>query len=158
MGDKDEKIKRIEQLLELMKKNDLVELEIKNDDEKILLKRAQPQQPQHVITTPIVAHPATQPAEAAAPDTQPAAAQPHSDLVEIKAPMVGTLYAKPSPDSEPYVDIDSNVSSSTVVCIIEAMKVMNEIKAETEGAIAEVCVKDGQSIEYGQVLFRVKPL
>ncbi|MHC4455579.1 MAG: acetyl-CoA carboxylase biotin carboxyl carrier protein [Planctomycetota bacterium] len=71
--------------------------------------------------------------------------------------MVGTFYAAPSPDSEPYVEIESQVSPQTVVCIIEAMKVLNEIKAETSGTIAEILVNNGQAIEYGQVLFKVKP-
>lgn len=71
--------------------------------------------------------------------------------------MIGTYYAKPSPDSEPYVEVGSNVDPQTVVCVIEAMKVMNEIKAETSGTIAEICVTNGQAVEYGQVLFKVKP-
>ena len=79
------------------------------------------------------------------------------NLVAIKSPIVGTFYAKPSPDSEPFVEIGSNVGPQTVVCIIEAMKVMNEIKAETSGTIVESFVSDGQAVEYGQVLFKVKP-
>ncbi|MHC4458131.1 MAG: acetyl-CoA carboxylase biotin carboxyl carrier protein, partial [Planctomycetota bacterium] len=66
------------------------------------------------------------------------------------------FYATPSPDSEPYVELDSHVSPQTVVCIVEAMKVMNEIKAETSGTIAEILVTNGQAVEYGQVLFRVR--
>lgn len=158
MGNKNKKIERIEQLLELMKKNDLVELEIKDEDEKILLKRAQPQQIQQVIAAPVAGHHPVAQTGVATGQVQQAPDAPPSDLIEIKAPMVGTFYAKPSPDSEPYVELDSPVSPSTVVCIIEAMKVMNEIKAENEGTIAEVCVKNGQAVEYGQVLFRVKPL
>jgi acetyl-CoA carboxylase biotin carboxyl carrier protein len=77
--------------------------------------------------------------------------------VEIKSPLVGTFYATPSPDSKPYVEVGSHVDAQTVVCIIEAMKVMNEIKAETSGVIAEILVTNGQAVEYGQVLFRVKP-
>lgn len=84
-------------------------------------------------------------------------AEAKSDLVEIKAPMIGTFYATPSPDSGPYVEVGSKVTPSTVVCIIEAMKVMNEIKAETEGTIAEVCIESGQAVEFGTVLYRVKP-
>jgi acetyl-CoA carboxylase biotin carboxyl carrier protein len=70
---------------------------------------------------------------------------------------VGTFYARPSPDSESYVDIGSQVNPQTVVCIIEAMKVMNEIKAEMSGTIVKIMVTSGQAVEYGQVLFRVKP-
>ena len=79
------------------------------------------------------------------------------NLVEIKSPIVGTFYATPSPDSEPYVEVGSKVTSQTVICIIEAMKVMNEIKAEMEGTIAEILVKNGQAVEYGQVLYKVRP-
>ncbi len=71
--------------------------------------------------------------------------------------MVGTFYAAPSPDSEPYVAVGAAVGDDTVVCIIEAMKVMNEIKAECAGTIVEICVKNAQPVEYGQVLFRVRP-
>ena len=79
------------------------------------------------------------------------------NLVDIKSPMVGTFYVTPSPDSEPYVEPGSPVDPQTVVCIIEAMKVMNEIKAETTGTIVEVLVTNGQAVEYGQILFRLKP-
>ena len=78
-------------------------------------------------------------------------------MVEIKSSIVGTFYATPSPDSEPYVEVGSHVDAQMVVCIIEAMKVMNEIKAETSGTIAEILVTNGQAVEYGQVLFRVRP-
>jgi len=89
--------------------------------------------------------------------SQPSAPQPDEDLVEIKSPIVGTFYVTPSPDSEPYVELGSAVRPQTVVCIIEAMKVMNEIKAEASGTIAEILVTNGQAVEYGQVLYRVKP-
>ncbi len=161
MSDKNSDLKKIEQLLEIMKKNDLVELEVKSGDDKIVLKRAQPQSSQVTavpMMTPAVSAGApvpTAPAGGAVPiesiGTKP------SDLIEIKAPMVGTFYETPNPDAEPYVEVGSKVTPSTVVCIIEAMKVMNEIKAETEGTIAEVCIQSGQAVEYGTVLFRVKP-
>lgn len=74
----------------------------------------------------------------------------------VKSPMVGTFYTSPSPDSPPFVQVSDNVSENTVVCIIEAMKVMNEIKAEVNGVIAEVLIENGESVEYGQPLFRLK--
>jgi len=160
MADIPADMKKIEQLVELMKKNELVELEIKSDDEKILLKRAQPQPPQ-VTAMPMMAAPAMAPAAGAvpaqAPDTASGAPAVDPNLIEIKAPMVGTFYGTPSPDSDAYAEVGSQVTRSSVVCIIEAMKVMNEIKAETEGTIVEICVKTGQAVEYGQVLFRVNP-
>ncbi|HUT31236.1 MAG TPA: acetyl-CoA carboxylase biotin carboxyl carrier protein [Sedimentisphaerales bacterium] len=150
---------RIKELLEIMKDNDLVELEIKNGDEKIFLKRSQPQPPA-ITTVPMVAP--TVPialTNSNAGQISPAPAGPAAseELVAIKSPLVGTLYSAPSPDSESYVEVGSLVNSTTVVCIIEAMKVMNEIKAETSGTIVEILVKNGEAVEYGQVLFRLKP-
>jgi acetyl-CoA carboxylase biotin carboxyl carrier protein len=158
--DKDTDIKKIKQLIEIMNENGLVEIEIKHDDDKIVLKRAQPQQ--IVGGIPMVRPESTVPVgpktvETISQSSTPQAVPLQENLVEIKSPIVGTFYATPSPDSEPYVDIDSPVGPQTVVGIIEAMKVMNEIKAETSGTIAEICVTNGQAVEYGQVLFRVRP-
>jgi len=162
MAQKDTDLQKIKQLIEIMKENELVEVEIKHGDDKILLKRSEPQQP--TVTAVPVAGPnipampagvnVTEPSSAQAPSAEPVQQE---DLLEIKSPLVGTFYATPSPDSEPYVEVDSQVDSQTVVCIIEAMKVMNEIKAETSGTIAEILVTNGQAVEYGQVLFKVKP-
>ena len=158
--DKDTDIKKIKQLIEIMNENGLVEIEIKHDNDKIVLKRAQPQQ--IVGGIPVVSPESAVPVRIESTDTISQSSASKSvpskeDLVEIKSPIVGTFYATPSPDSEPYVDIDSSVGLQTVVGIIEAMKVMNEIKAETSGTIAEICVTNGQAVEYGQVLFRVRP-
>jgi len=160
MAEKDTDIKKIKQLIEIMKENGLVEIEIKHDDDKIVLKRAQPQQ---VISgIPMMGPESAVPVgpvgtEAVSKSSAPQPVSSREDLVEIKSPIVGTFYATPSPDSEPYVDIDSAVGPQTVVCIIEAMKVMNEIKAETSGTIVEILVTNGQAVEYGQVLFKVRP-
>ena len=158
--EKDTDIKKIKQLIEIMNENGLVEIEIKHDNDKIVLKRAQPQQ--IVGGIPVVSPESAVPVRIESTDTISQSSASKSvpskeDLVEIKSPIVGTFYATPSPDSEPYVDIDSSVGLQTVVGIIEAMKVMNEIKAETSGTIAEICVTNGQAVEYGQVLFRVRP-
>jgi acetyl-CoA carboxylase biotin carboxyl carrier protein len=88
--------------------------------------------------------------------SEPAAA-PVSPLKEVKSPMVGTYYAAPEPGSEPYVRIGHRVTAGQTVCIVEAMKIMNEIEAEITGIVREVCVEDAQPVEYGQVLFRVDP-
>jgi acetyl-CoA carboxylase biotin carboxyl carrier protein len=160
MGQKDSDFQKIKKLIKIMTDNELVEVEIKHGDDKILLKRAQPQQT--VAALPIVGQNTsspsaeTVPVQSAPPAEQPAE-QKNDGLVEIKSLMIGTFYAKPSPDSEPYVEVGSNVDPQTVVCVIEAMKVMNEIKAETSGTIAEICVTNGQAVEYGQVLFKIKP-
>jgi len=165
MAQKDSDLQRIEELIEIMKDNDLVELEIKHGDDKIFLKRSQPQP---ALGRTVTAVPVIEPGVSAAParpnETQTSAAevrpsdtQPHEGLVEIKSPLIGTFYATPSPDSKPYVELGSHVDAQTVVCVIEAMKVMNEIKAETSGTIAEILVTNGQAVEYGQVLFRIRP-
>ena len=147
-------IKDIRQLVRLMVENDLGELEIADGQDKVHLKRGAVQGAV-VNVAPAAVH-----VSAAAGAPAPAAkeeAPAAENLVEIKSPMVGTFYAAPSPDSEAYVEVGAAVSDNTVVCIIEAMKVMNEIRAECSGVIREVCVKNAQPVEFGQVLFRVKP-
>ena len=166
MAENDTDLKKIKELIEIMKENELLEVEIKHGDDKIFLKRSQPHAS---VGGALSAVPAIRP-EPGAPQHIHAggtealihtyasqATGSSEDLVEIKSPIVGTFYATPSPDSEHYVEVGSKVDPQTVVCIIEAMKVMNEIKAETSGTIVEVLVTNGQAVEYGQVLFKVKP-
>jgi len=158
MSDKDADLQRIKRLIKIMKENELVEIEIKHGDDKISLKRSQPQA---VVGQPITGVPVVGPDSAVvSPSPQgqagAGAAGPTEDLEQIKSPIVGTFYATASPDSEAYVEAGSHVDPQTVVCIIEAMKVMNEIKAEVSGTITEILVDNGQAVEYGQVLFRVK--
>ena len=143
-----------------MKQNGLEELEIKYGDDKIYLKKNYPQPVSNPIITsiPMMKHDSISSSDSIKLAGNAVPEAPVADnLVAIKSPIVGTFYAKPSPDSEPFVEIGSNVGPQTVVCIIEAMKVMNEIKAETSGTIVESFVSDGQAVEYGQVLFKVKP-
>ena len=139
-------IKEIKQLIKLMVDNDLRELNVSDGERKVLLRRGPDEVP---IVTAIPA--------SAVPAAAAEAAKPPEDLVEIKSPMVGTFYTATSPDSEPYVQVGASVSDETVICIVEAMKVMNEIKADCTGIIAEICVRNAQPVEFGQVLFRVKP-
>jgi acetyl-CoA carboxylase biotin carboxyl carrier protein len=143
-------IREIKRLVELMVHNDLSELDISEGENKIHLKRGGA-----VVSTVPAAAPASPVAAPAASAASPAA--PVDGLVEIRSPMVGTFYAASSPDSEPFVRVGAAVSDDSVICIVEAMKVMNEIKAERSGTIVEVCVKNAQPVEYGQVLFKVKP-
>ncbi|MGA1979250.1 MAG: acetyl-CoA carboxylase biotin carboxyl carrier protein [Sedimentisphaerales bacterium] len=165
MAQKDSDLQKIEELIEIMKQNDLVEVEIKHGDDRIFLRRSQ-HQPALGKTVTVV--PMIEPGISAATvrpngtqmsavEARPSETRHQEGLVEIKSPLIGTFYATPSPDSKPYVEIGSHVDAQTVVCVIEAMKVMNEIKAETSGTIAEILVTNGQAVEYGQVLFRVKP-
>ena len=104
-----------------------------------------------------VAAPVASAAPAPATPAAAPAATPVVEGPEVKSPMIGTFYRKPSPDADSYVEVGSVVEPDTVVCIIEAMKVMNEIKAEVKGTIAEVLVEDGKPVEYGQALFRIEP-
>lgn len=148
-------LKKVKELIELMKANDLVELEIADGENKILLKRPQP-------AAPIVTHVPMMPPAMSIPvaaDAPAAASEEAQDegLIDIISPMIGTFYLAPSPDSDPYVSVGSGVDTESVVCIIEAMKVMNEIKADTIGTIEKIMCKAGQAVEYGQVLFKVRP-
>jgi acetyl-CoA carboxylase biotin carboxyl carrier protein len=105
----------------------------------------------------VVAAPAAAAPAAPAPSAPSPAAAPPSALLEIKSPMVGTFYKAPEPGAEAYVKVGVRVVPGQVVCIIEAMKIMNEIEAEVQGAVREVCVENAQPVEFGQVLFRVDP-
>jgi acetyl-CoA carboxylase biotin carboxyl carrier protein len=159
MANDDKDLQRIKDLIEIMKQNGLVELEIKHGDDVIVLKRQQPQSlPVAVpITGVSVPHAAGPGKDVTAAEAAQHTAHAAEGLVDIKSPIVGTFYATPSPDSDPFVEIGSQVNSQTVVCIVEAMKVMNEIKADTSGTIEQICMESGQAVEYGQVLFRVRP-
>ena len=144
---------KVKELIELMIENDLIEVEIADGKNKIALKRPGANAP--VITQAQMASAPIAPAPAAAAAEQ--APKEDDGLVEIVSPMVGTFYSSPSPDSDSFVQIGSVVNSDTVVCIIEAMKVMNEIKAETSGTITELLCKPGQALEFDQPLFKVRP-
>jgi len=159
MAEKDADIQKIKELIKIMRENDLVEIDIQHGDDRVALRRAQPQP---ATIAPIMASLPAAPGPIMVPQGQIPAEQVaggarREDLLEIKSPIVGTFYEAPSPDSEPYVESGGHVDPQTVVCIIEAMKVMNEIKAEISGTIVERTVKNGQAVEYGQVLFRVRP-
>ncbi len=157
MAEKDSDLRKIEELIELMKKNDLAEIEISHGEDKYHLKRSQPT-PQVVHQMPFAGGvPAADAGHVHKVQSAGTTEEADHNLIDITAPIVGTFYAQPSPDAEPFVDAGSHIEPDSVVCIIEAMKVMNEIKAETTGTIAEICVSSGEAVEYGQVLFRVKP-
>ena len=154
-------LKDIKGIIDLMKKNAVSEFEMEEGDFKIKLKRAPGklhkgevgvvQEGPAIVTAPVVA-PAV---PAPAPPTP--APEPVAEGLEVKSPMIGTFYRRPSPDSDSFVEMGTAVEPDTVVCIIEAMKVMNEIKAEVKGVIAEVLVEEGKPVEYGQALFRIEP-
>jgi acetyl-CoA carboxylase biotin carboxyl carrier protein len=159
-------IKEIKRILELMKENDLSEFELAEEGFRLTVKRrvngGEPhvviaQTPQGYLPASTPAPPAPAPAPAAAAAPAPAAPPAATNLVEIKSPMVGTFYRAPSPEAEPYVSVGKEVDEESVVCIIEAMKVMNEIKAEVKGTIRKILVENATPVEFGQPLFLVEP-
>lgn len=155
-------IEELRQLMELMEKHEVTELKLQQDDAKYVLRRG----PQGVVAMPAAAPAPTvaAPVAAAAPaqaapsaDTSAAPASADEGLLEVKSPTVGTFYQAPSPDDPAFVKVGDQVSKETVVCIVEAMKVMNEIPADTSGTIAKILLSDGDAVQYGQALFLVKP-
>jgi len=151
-------LKEIKEMISMMKDNDLTEFELERDTFKIRLSRgnesntvieryAQPQQNMNYIPRQQEMQPAITPEIVA----------PASTSVEIKAPMVGTFYRSPSPDAAPFINVGASVEIGQVICIIEAMKLMNEIKAEVKGKVKAINVENADPIEFGQVLFVIEP-
>ncbi len=151
-----------------MKRSDLTEFEFEEEGYKIKIKRGSGGQP--IITTgPLSAHPFPQstipadlvPTPAAAGSSVTAApatavGADEAGFTYVKSPMVGTFYRSPSPENPSFVEVNAKIEDKTVVCIIEAMKIMNEIQAEVKGTVTEILVENGQPVEYGQRLFKIK--
>ena len=149
------KIEEIRELAQIMKENGLGVLELQEDGTSLRLETA-------CATAPVVQAvvPAAAPAAPAPAPTAPATAQDgtpvdFNNLKEVKSPMVGMFYQAPSPEADPYVRVGSKVKKGDVLCVIEAMKLLNEITADTDGEIVDVWVENGQLVEYGQVLFKI---
>lgn len=145
----------LERIVKLMAEHGLNEMDLQDGDKRLAFKRGLPTATaatQMVPSTPITA-----PAPAAVLPPPAAAPAEETKYLEIKSPMVGTFYTSPSPDAKAFVSVGSQVTEDTDVCIIEAMKVFNNIKAEVRGTIAKVCVENGKPVEFGTVLFLVKP-
>ncbi len=158
MAEKDADVQKLKELIKLMKENDLTKIDIRHGDDYVSLQRAQPQQPGATLGPVLASLPGVGAPIVMSPTAGGQGGAPAREaLQEIKSPIVGTFYEAPSPDSDPYVEVGAHVDPQTVVCIIEAMKVMNEIKADVSGTVMEKTVANGQAVEYGQVLFRVKP-
>ena len=156
---------KVKELIDLMEANDLCELEIVDGQTRVILKRHSHQGPAQIVTTtpvvqPAVATPNT-PTASTSPATPPRDAEGSPEdtegLAPIKSPIVGTFYAAPSPNADPFVNVGSHVGVEDVVCIVEAMKVMNEIKSEITGTIKKTLVSNGSAVEFGQPLFLVEP-
>ena len=159
-------LKDIKAIIDLMKKNSINEFELeKGQDFKIKLRRggngaggsdeASPQAYPQIVMPGLMAPVAS---VVQAQSAAPVQAAPAGNEQEIKSPMIGTFYRAPSPESAPYVEVGTEVNPDTVVCIIEAMKVMNEIKAEMRGVITSILVDNAKPVEFGQPLFKVRPL
>ncbi len=151
-------ISYVEQLAKVLADNDLTEITLEDGEKAIVLKREK-----EIVTASAVAPVAVQAPSLAstitsqvAPEAKEDAKNPAAKGTPITSPMVGTFYRSPSPDSKPFVEIGSVVAKGQVVCIIEAMKLMNEIEAEASGKIIEICVQDGEPVEYGQVIMYVE--
>ena len=139
-----------------MKKNALSEFELEHQDFKIKLKRGPGPLPAGSDDAPMYAVAPVAPAVPSAP-AAPVAPPAQETLLEIKSPMIGTVYRAPSPESSEFVHIGMEVTPETVVCIIEAMKVMNEIKAEVKGVITQILIENAKPVEFGQPLFKIRP-
>lgn len=140
---KDSDLQKMKEFIELMDAHNLVEIEVTHGDDKIILKRAGAQT-EAISGQGVAQHPVRSDSS-------------DENLKVIKSPALGTFYTSSGPDSDPYVKIGSNVTPQTKVCVIEAMKVMNQINAGITGQIVEILAENGQAIEYGQPLFKVKP-
>ncbi|MGN7455895.1 acetyl-CoA carboxylase biotin carboxyl carrier protein [Paenibacillus pasadenensis] len=159
------KLNEIKELIKLIDQTSVHEFEIENEGTKLAIRKPGKAETVFVQGAPAIstytapaAEPAASVAAAAPASAAPAAsAAPKENLHQIVSPMVGTFYAASTPDSPPYVSPGSKVTEKSVVCILEAMKLMNELEAEVRGEIVEVLVQNGQLVEYGQPLFTVRP-
>lgn len=150
-------VRKVRRLVELMNDHDLSEIDLRQGKQRIRLRRGVDAPPVAQVAAPLSPAPAAQapaPAPAAAPPTESPSAAPAGPV--ISSPMVGTFYLSSSPDSAPFVKVGDQVGADTVVCIIEAMKVFNEIPAEKSGKVAAVLVENGAAVEFGQPLFRLE--
>jgi len=146
-------VKKVRRLVELMKEHDLGEIDLRQGDQRVRIRRgAEP-----IVTGPGPAAYYPPPAPRSGGEAAPAPSAPAADLPTIKSPMVGTFYVASGPDAKPFVKVGDHVGNDTIVCIIEAMKVFNEIPAEMSGKIAAVLVENGSPVEFGQPLFKIEP-
>jgi acetyl-CoA carboxylase biotin carboxyl carrier protein len=145
----------VKKLIKLVSESDVHEIEIEEEGKKVRVTKAS-----HVQAPVMMQAPGAQ-VPAAAPAPSPVPPAPHapaaSKLHEVKSPIVGTFYKAPAPDAAPFVSIGTHVEPGTVLCIVEAMKLMNEIESDAAGTVVKIMVENGQPVEYGQVLFLVEP-
>ena len=159
-------LKDIKAIIDLMKKNSISEFELERQEFKIKLKRgsvAGEDAPSQMYVpvpqmAPIAGLPTVSTSTAPALPAPSSVTPQVSNETDVKSPMIGTFYRSPSPEAGSYVEVGTEVTPDTVVCIIEAMKVMNEIKAEVRGVITQILVENAKPVEFGQPLFKVRPL
>jgi len=152
---------QLRELIALLGDSDIQELKLEGDDFRLELRRNLPGvQPQVVMqaAAPVAAPAAPSPAAAAPSAAPPAAPAVRSDLIEITAPMVATFYRSPAPGEAAFVELGAKINVGQTVCILEAMKIMNELESEVSGEVVEILVENGTPVEFGQVLMRVKPV
>jgi len=149
-------IRKLKELVRLMVTNELTELDLRDSEEQVTLRRGPGPGGAPVVALSAGAAMAADAATAGG-EGDPAPAGEEDGLVPIDSPMVGTFYSAPNPDAAPFVTVGSIIEPDTVVCMMEAMKIFNEIKAETSGTIRKVLVSSGEAVEFGQPLFLVKP-
>lgn len=148
-------IRKIKKLIELLEESGIAEIEIREGEESVRISRGQMAQTAPVqYTVPAVAAPAA--TSAPAPAVQPAAAPAQAAGTPIKSPMVGTFYRSASPTAKPFVEVGSSVKAGDTLCVVEAMKMFNQIEAETSGTITAILVENGQPVEYDQPLFIIE--
>lgn len=146
-------IRKIKKLIELLEESGIAEIEIREGEESVRISRGQIAQAAPVQTTLPVA---TAPVAASAPAAQPAAAPAQAAGTPIKSPMVGTFYRSASPTAKPFVEVGSSIKAGDTLCVVEAMKMFNQIEAETSGTITAILVENGQPVEYDQPLFIIE--
>ena len=154
-------IRKVKKLIELLEESNIDEIEIKEGEESVRISRNMAQSlvaaPSATYSAPVAAPaPAPAPAPAAAAPEAPPAAEPASSGHTIKSPMVGTFYRAPSPSSPAFVEVGQTVKVGDVICIVEAMKMMNQIEADKSGKISAILVQDGSPVEFDQVLFVIE--
>ena len=153
-------IRRLKELVRLMVENDLVEIDLRDQQEQVTMRRPNAHAAPQVIHAPAhaavpVHSAAAAPAAPAAPDAP--AADPNAGLIPIESPMVGTFYSAPGPEKPSFTSIGASIGPDSVVCMVEAMKIFNEIKAGVSGTVEKVMVRNGEPVEFGQPLFMVRP-
>lgn len=154
-------IDKIRMLVEMMVKNDLVEVSLRDGEEEINLRRPNPAAAEPRLDFAVIPRTAASPSVVEPPAANAPVVASRADdtgLVSITSPMVGTYYAAPDPDSPPFVQLGQQISIGAVVCVLEAMKVFNEIKSEVTGTIERILVKNQDPVEFGQPLFLVRPV